>query len=54
MQLQGAPDAWLVTLLIGILKRVKVISDLDSYSVVGLESCISKVDSFKRSIKEAR
>ncbi|KAK7017640.1 hypothetical protein R3P38DRAFT_3559743 [Favolaschia claudopus] len=38
-----APQHWLVTLLIGILKEGRVVDDPESYRVVNLECCLLKV-----------
>ncbi|KAF7356855.1 Reverse transcriptase domain-containing protein [Mycena venus] len=38
-----APQNWLVTLLIGILKEGRAVDDPESYRLVGLECCLLKV-----------
>ena len=38
-----APQQWLVTLLIGILKQGRTVDDPESYRLVGLECCLLKV-----------
>ncbi|KAF7357586.1 Reverse transcriptase domain-containing protein [Mycena sanguinolenta] len=38
-----APQKWLVTLLVGILKEGRAVDDPESYRLVGLECCLLKV-----------
>ncbi len=37
-----APSDWLVTILVGILKNGRPVSEASSYRLIGLESCLLK------------
>ncbi|KAF7337608.1 RNA-directed DNA polymerase from mobile element jockey [Mycena sanguinolenta] len=40
--LRSAPQQWLVTILIGVLKAGKAVDDPESYRLIGLECCLLK------------
>ncbi|KAF7354570.1 Reverse transcriptase domain-containing protein [Mycena sanguinolenta] len=42
VDLRSAPQQWLVTILIGVLKAGKAVDDPESYRLIGLECCLLK------------